>query len=493
MTRIMMVLSARDWATAAQCIDSARRNAADTAALGFSLSLDTEPTEDDRREMEELGSSLFLVPGLTPWEDMELLWQGDGCVLAGHAAMRFSPNWDRELLRALRWCQKAVSQRSVLTGYLPRQIDPIDAVYPVAAERIDRRDQLHFRRGTPLRYAVHPVPSAFLHPAFCFAPAAFFRAVARRGGPTFLAAYAERWDIYTLHRPVIHMLADSDVPLVSLRGLEEHPGLDRFEARTGVHVAQRRLSPRAECGIITTDMSFESRVPMATRVQEALRDLDNRVTKIDPLCVTAWLTLPDVKLDEQRMIRFRRMCAMKNVQLVCYADTASAGKIALSFPQVQEYRRYYGLDVPSAAAREDLRNYIKLCKPFLLARAAQNSLRFSHYLWVDFDLLHYPAYERAALDWETICRDRVMMAVVDGRPDTSMIAVPQRLLEDVCGAFTQLIGEDLQKHLPLPEEKAFWVRLMHLHPDWFELVELPGRKELFTLTMAGRGEEFHTE
>lgn len=30
------------------------------------------------------------------------------------------------------------------------------------------------------------------------------------------------------------------------------------------------------------------------------------------------------------------------------------------------------------------------------------------------------------------------------------------------------------------------------HPDWFEPVTLPGRRELLAIAMLGRGEEFHT-
>lgn len=217
MARILLVLSANDWAEASRCLESARSNAADAAHLTFGLSLEQQPGEEEKEQMHDLGTSLFLVPGLTPWQDMELLWQGEGCVLAGHAAMRFSRNWDRTLMQALHWCQKNGSHRCALTGYLPRRVDPVDAVYPVAVAKIDRRMQIYFRRGTPLRYAVHPVPSAFLNPDFCFAPATFFRTMARNEGPRFLAAYKEHWDIYTLHRPVIHMLWDNEIQPASLR------------------------------------------------------------------------------------------------------------------------------------------------------------------------------------------------------------------------------------------------------------------------------------
>ena len=473
-------------------MQSAWSSAAEKSGLTIGLSLDRDPTEADRQAMHVLGTALFLVPGLTPWQDMELLWQGEGCVLAAHPAMRFTKGWDHALVRALTYCQKTVGHRAALTGYLPRAVDPVDAVYPVAAERIDRRSLLHFRRGTPLRYAMHPVPSAFLNPDFCFAPATFFRAMAREEGPLFLRAFRCRWDLYTLHQPVIHTQWDMEINAVSLRGLAEDEGVSRFEARTGTHLAERQLSPRVRCGILTPDMTFETRVPTATRLQEALRNLDNRATSLDPLCVTAWLSVPQVTLDEPRMICFRRLSAMKNLPLLCYTDPANSGRIGLSHGVIQEYKRYYGLSVPDDVLRADLLNYVKLCKPFLLQRTRQNSLRYSHYLWLNFDYLTYPAYEKAALDWETVCRDRIMLALVNGRPDTGMISVPEDRLEPLCAEITRLVKQELDRGFPLPQEKSLWTALMRLHPDWFEVVPLPGKHELLALTMTGRGEEFHT-
>ena len=343
MTRILMVLTAADWPQAYACVDSARQNAADPERLTFGVSLDREPGPEDLETMHALGTSLYLVPGLSPWQDMELLWQGEGCVLAAHPAMRFSAGWDRVLLRTLDYCRQTVSHRSVLTGCLPREVDPVDAVYPVAAERIDRRGQLHYKRGTPLRYARRPVPSAFLNPEFCFAPATFFRAMAKERGPLFLSACRCRWDLYTLHRPVIHSAWDTPLLPESIRGCEEMEGIQRFETRFGIDLKARKLSQKAECGIFTFDMGFDIHVPIATRVQEAMRNLDNRASRLEPLCVTAWLTLPNERLDEQRMLCFRRLSSMKNLPLLCYSDAANAARISLSHGEVQEYRRYYGL------------------------------------------------------------------------------------------------------------------------------------------------------
>jgi hypothetical protein len=56
---------------------------------------------------------------------------------------------------------------------------------PRGGESFDDAGRLCFHRGTPLRYARAPLRSAFLHPDFCFAPAAFFQEMTEEDGPRF--------------------------------------------------------------------------------------------------------------------------------------------------------------------------------------------------------------------------------------------------------------------------------------------------------------------
>ena len=493
MTRILMLLEAETWSEAADCLDSAVLNASEPEQLSFGLSLRTPPTEEERAAMDLFSPRLSLVSGLTAWSGIDPVWQGESHVLAAHPAMRFSRRWDRSLLRALGWCQKASGFSSLLTGLLPRDVDPVDAVCSVCATAIDRRLDLHFDRGTPLRYARHPVPGAFINPDFCFAPAAFFRAVAGTELPLFLAAGAAKWEIYTLNRPVIHILWENELPRESLKPHLDSEALRRFEIRNRFQVRDRELPARLRAGVMTWDLGFETKVPAMVRMQEALRTLDSRTSPCTPLCVTFWLSVPGERLDEQRMACFRRLSSLQNLPLQCYTDPPNAQALSLNHGNVTEYRHHYGLQVPKEIMRQDLLNYTHLCKPFLLARTRQRELRYSHYIWLDFDYLRYPVYEKSAMDWQTVCRDRIMMALVDGRPEPSMFSVPEDRLEPLCREIDGLIRHDLSLSLPLPQEKDLWVRLMTAHPDWFEVATLPGRRELLALTMTGRGEEYHTE
>lgn len=117
----------------------------------------------------------------------------------------------------------------------------MDAVCPVAVEGFDEGGRICFHRGTPLRYARQSQRCAFLHPRFCFGPAAFFQQVAHSQGPRFLAAFQQRWDLYTLRQALMHLTWDDPLPPCPVEG--EERVLQRFEKRFGLRLDTRQLSP----------------------------------------------------------------------------------------------------------------------------------------------------------------------------------------------------------------------------------------------------------
>lgn len=495
MDRILLLMAAEEYAQADRALRSARDNAASAARISFGLSLQQEPDERAHLAMHALGSVQFLCPGGSSWEDVEALWQGEGYALIAHPAMTFEKNWDMQLLRILRQCSKNSLFSAVLTGYLPRPKDPVDAVCPVAADGFDSQGRLCFQRGTPLRYAAAPLRSAFLHTDFCFAPAGFFREMRKENGPLFLSAFCRKWEIFTLHRPLIH-IAD-DMPLLPAEPLQEGeergPGLSRFESRYGIRFATRQLSPMARQGVFTNDLTFPTKVPLAVRVQEAMREVTNRMSKATPLCVTAYLTLPTQgpSMAEQYLCWFGYLSRLKNIALLCYGDGETARRIMPMHPNVLEYKRRYGLPVEGEIPADEAMNFLKLCKPFILARSREKFLNHSHYVWIDFGYLRYPVYEHAAIDWANICRDKIMLSMVDGVPDLSMLAVPDAMLLTLCREITALCEAELNNRGHLPMETELWLMLIDQHPDWFETVDMPGVRELLTLTMMSREEEAH--
>lgn len=494
MDRILLLMAVQAYEQAEAALRSARDNAASSSRISYGLSLQAEPDAAAQAAMRSLGSVQFLCPGGSSWEDVEALWQGEGYVLLAHPAMSFTRNWDMQLLRALRQCRRESRFSAVLTGYLPRKQDPVDAVCPVAAEGFDAQGRLCFQRGTPLRYALAPQKSAFLHPDFCFAPSAFFREMRQEEGPLFLSAFRRKWELYTLHRPLIHISDDMRMePCEVSAGGEQDTSLSRFERRFGLRFATRQLTPMVRQGVFTADLTFPTRVPYAVRGQEALRELLRRKGSVSPLCVTAYLSMPveGPNMHEQYQCWFGYLSALKNLSLLCYGDSDTTRRIMPMHPNVLEFKPRYGLPVEGQLPPEETMNYIKLSKPFILARSREKFLNHSHYVWMDYGYLRYPVYERASIDWANVCGNRIVLAIVNGVPDASMLVVPDAMLLTLCREIAALCEQELNGSGRLPQETDLWLTLIREHGDWFELVELPGHRELFTLALMNREEEAH--
>ena len=491
MDRILLLLAAEDYDEARGALESARMNAASAERISYGLSLMQEPEDGHHAAMRQLGAVQFLCPAYDSWMDAEALWQGEGFILVGHPLMRFEKNWDIHLLHALSKCRRGGSMSSVLTGYLPRPQDPVDAVCPVAAQAFDEEGRLCFHKGMPLRYAASPVRSAFLHPDFCFAPSAFFRDWSEEPGPRFLAAFRRKWEVYTLHKPVLHMMGEAFVPPCGVRS-EDGP-FSRFETRFSLKFATRQLSAMARQGVCAADRACPMHVPYAVRAQEAVRDLLSRRSKLAPLCVTAWVPQQEqpAYMLEEYMCWFRHLSRLKALPLLCFAEGAMAKRVSLMHPNMLDYKARYGLQARGSSRWRGTKTYARLSKAFLLAQAREKFLHHTHYIWMDFSYQRYPIYERAAFEWGNICQDKITLATVEGMPDLSMIAVPDERVLTLCRELTALCEQYLQDEERLPEEEEIWLRMMVEHPDWFCTVEMPGRRELFTMTMMSREEEAH--
>lgn len=493
MERILLLMAAQSYAQASAALCSARDNAAAQTRISYGLSLQQEPDGEEQAAMRTLGAVQFLCPGCSCWTDVEALWQGEGYVLVAHPAAFFTKNWDMQLLRALRQCRRESRFHAVLTGYLPRKQDPVDAVCPVAADGFDRDGQLCFQRGTPLRYATGPQRSAFIHPDFCFGPAAFFREMREEEAPLFLGAFRRKWEVYTLHRPVLHAGDDMLLPPCPLPLNGDATAISRFEQRYGLQFAERQLSAMARQGVFTHDLTFPIRIPLMVRLQEALREGLRRKKAVSPLCVTAYLSVPmgSPNLHGQYQCWFGYLTRLKNLSLLCYGDGETARKIMPMHPNVLEFKPRYGLPLKYEISDDETIDYIKLSKPFVLAKSREKFLSHSHYVWMDYGYLRYPVYERASIDWANVCSDRIVVSMVDGVPDVSMLVVPDAMLLPLCREIAALCEQEQLSRGHLPMETEMWLILISRHGDWFELVEMPGPRELFTLALMNREEEAH--
>ena len=488
MDRILALLAADSWADAAAAVGEMLAQAASPDALSVGVTLLEPPSPGEEAEMAAVsGLRWQLADTLRFPAGMPELWQGERYVLTVSPAAAFPKRWDRSLIRALRRCPETKREGAVLTGWPPAPADPVDAVCPVAAERFDETGRLCFRRGTPLRYAAGPVIAAFLHPGFCFGPAAFFRQASAEEDPAFLMAYRNGWALWTMQKPLLRFKWEVRVRPEPLSA--QMKDADRFCAWYGLDLSAGSLSPQTRLGIFTADLSFPTRVPVAVRCQERLRQALNRSPELKPLCVTLWIRLEEQRrnLPEEALRRFSYLSAIRSLPLLCYTDSDMARRVTRLMPNVLEYKARYGL--PGAGDRPDL-NALKLSKPFLLSQSREKFLMHSHYLWIDFDYLRYPVYSGAALEWQAICTDKIVMATNGGRPDTSLLVIPEKDLRDACAWVEAAYAEALRTGGCLPDETDVWAGIEREHPDRFTCVELPSRQSLLELTMMTREEEF---
>lgn len=471
MDRILVLMAAAEYADAHGALESARSAAAAPEALSWGLLMESEPDDEALQAMNALGMVQFICPAQDPWASMPLLWQGEGYVLLAHPAMRFTKGWDRELLRELRDCPRGQVLKNVLTGFLPVREDPMGAVCPVAADAFTDDGALTFHHGTPLRFAAAPERGMFLHPDFCFGPAGFFRAVAQGDEPLFMRAFRAEWDVYTLQRPLIQLLWDLPVAPAQLRA--DNDLLEAFSDVFGVSFAGRVLSSPARRGMLSEGVDIRLNVPLPVKARELVRKLQQTGSKLTPLCVTAITTFDD----EEAMRWLKQLAGLKNLPLLTYAESPLLRQIAEFHPNVMEYKQRYQMELPTDAPEAVCR----LSKPAVLAAARDKYLTHSHYIWLDPDCVHYPIYDKAVFSWSEVCGDRILIAMVNGEPDSAMFCVPDHLVLKLARDMEARALAILRQRGSLPDEKELWSLVIHENPDWFQVEPMPVRRQLFTL------------
>ncbi len=475
MDRILLLMAAADFADAQTALYSAKENAANPAALSFGVTLENEPDAEAHALMAGLGAIQFLCPERDAWASMPEMWQGESHVLMAHPAMRFTPGWDRALLKELRRCP--ATDQNVLTGCLPVREDPLDAVCPVGADAFTVDGEMTFRHGTPLKYAEVLERGPFLHPDFAFAPAGFFRAMAEKGDePLFLRAFAENWRLYALVKPVIRLVWD--LPVAPCRVSPEHPMCEEFRQVFGVDFCAGTLSAQSRRGMISEELNFRLKVPFMVKAREKLRlwqqqRAQNAGKYPQPLCVTLYTE----GMPEETLRWLRRLAEMRHLPLLAYADPLLLRRITDFLPNVMEFKSRYMMDLPVDAPSI----LQKLSKAAILTKARDRELTHSHYIWLDADCVQVPYYAGTAFRFDQVCTDKIMIAMVNGQPDPTMFCVPENLLLTLAREMEARCLTVLGQRGDLPTETELWQTVIREHPEWFQLQVFPVARQLFTL------------
>ncbi len=478
MDRILLLMSAAEFADAQTALYSAKENAANPAALSFGLMLACEPDDEAHALMAGLGELRFLCPETDAWQSMPEVWQGESHVLMAHPAMRFTWGWDRALLRQLSRCPAVPNSQNLLTGCLPVREDPYDAVCPVGADAFSLEGELTFRHGTPLKFTVGMERGPFLHPDFVFAPAGFFRAMAEDDGsePLFLKAFAANWHCYALSKPVIRLVWD--LPVEPCRVDPEHPLCGEFQQVFGVDFRTRALSDQSRRGMIREELNFRLKVPFTVRAQEQFRlwrqrRAQNKGKCGQPLCVTLYAE----GMPEETLRWLKRLAELRNLPLLAYAEPMLLRRITDFLPNVLEFKPRCMMDLPvNAPALVQ-----KLSKARILTKARDRELTYSHYIWLDADCVQVPLYAGTVFRFQQLCTDKIMIAMVNGQPDPSMFCVPDQLVLTLAREMEARCLTSLKQRGDVPAETELWQMVIRDHPDWFQLQVFPVERQLFTL------------
>lgn len=478
MDRILILMSALEFADAQTALYSAKENAADPAALSFGITLEAEPDEEAHALMAALGNLQFLCPETSAWGAMPELWQGESHVLMAHPAMRFTRGWDKALLKELRRCPNAERGQNLLTGYLPVREDPLDAVCPVGADAFTIEGELTFRHGMPMQYTAAVERGPFLHPDFAFGPAAFFRAMAEDSPvPLFLRAFDAGWHLYAPIKPAIRLVWD--VPVFPCRVDPALPMCEGFRKTFGVDFANGTLSAQSRRGMLSEELDFRMKVPFAVRAKDTMLRLKQKIPFVgpknppEPLCVTLYTSA----MPEETGRWLQRLAGLKHLPLLAYAEPLLLRQITDFLPNVMEFKPRYMMDIPVDAPQV----LQTLSKATILARARDRELTHSHYVWLDADCVQIPLYDGAYFRWEKVCTDRIMLAMVNGQPDPTMFTVPDKLILTLAREMEARCLTYLNQRGDLPTEQELWNIVIREHPDWFQLVVFPVARQLFTL------------
>jgi len=477
MDRILILMSAVDFLDAQTALYSAKENAANASLLSFGVVLENEPDDESQALMAALGRIQFLCPESDAWRSMPALWQGESHVLMAHPAMRFTAGWDKALLKQLRACPETDKAQNVLTGCLPVREDPLDAVCPVGADAFTVDGELTFRHGTPLQYTDGAERGPFLHPDFVFAPAGFFRAMAEESeDPLFLRAFAEGWNLYALVKPVIRLVWD--LPVAPCRVSPEHPLCEDFMQVFGVDFRTEALSAQSRRGMVSEELNFRMKVPLTVRIREQLHLWQqnspfSKGKKVQPLCVTLYTH----GMPEETLRWLRRLADLKHLPLLAYADPLLLRQITDFLPNVMEFKARYMMDLPVDAPQI----LQQLSKAAILAKARDRELTHSHYIWLDADCVQIPLYNRMGFRWNQVCTDKIMIAMVNGEPDPTMLVVPDGLVLTLAREMEARCLTFLNQRGDLPTETEMWQLIIREHPEWFQLTVFPVARQLFTM------------
>ncbi|MBQ8161972.1 MAG: hypothetical protein IJ083_14695 [Clostridia bacterium] len=480
MDRILLLLASNSFSDVSATLRDAMEKAKDRENISIGLSLGEEPGEEEAQEMAGYGELTYLCPGSDSWHDARRFWRGEALIMVSQAGMGFTKGWDAQMQRTLR----SLGPHAALTGMPPYIWHVMNTMWAVGASKVED-GYLTLHRGAAMHLTTAPQRTPFLNPGFCFAPAAFFRLVAEDQEVPFLMAFAQGWKLYTLHLPLLSMSMHIQLPEVRL---PDDGVTEAFLAEYGFQRKKREIRPSAAAilGLARQNLIIERKMPLNRIVRQRLLYTGERSGKRMPLCVTCFLTLPvsDGRLGVQQFY-FRQLCEAKNLPLMCFAEKEMLMRVQNVLPNTLEFRRSYGIRAEGQLDGERVFHWLSLSLVHFLESARSTYTAYTHYIWLDPDVLRCPVWEGVNFQWQGVCTNQIVLARVREELDLSMIAVPTELLAKLARAVEALVEDSVRRDGVWPDVHEMWKKLIWEHPTWFRVLELPARREMIYLAMAG--------
>ncbi len=393
----------------------------------------------------------------------------------------FLEKWDQGLLSRL---DKLPGQNVILTGHINAQEEglPPQAYLPAFAE-VFKENAVRIARGLPLVCAVAPVKTMVVEPGLIFGEVSFLRQAETQEELLSIAAFVAEYAVYALEKPLLQPLRRGGKRWLLMPSKDMLPThyLARFEQFAGLSFEKRKVGVRSSLGLFATEDSYAQKASPSFLLAQQTKAILSRGRRLSLMLVTAFVDLPDAsKPTLLYMLRFAFLRGLAQLPLLLYAGGNQERSLKLRFPNTLSYPDNSLL--PRALLAEGMppmQHFLRNKLP-LLQRSMHAYLGFTHYAWVDFDILEHPICPQAMPDFTSLMDETVHLALVRGRPDSSFLLVPRQHLKLLTREVQALSQVDMAIKRNLSEE-AMMIRLVEKFPDLFTLHPMPCRQLLFVM------------
>lgn len=457
-------------------LQNAKENALFPSRLSFGLVLLRDPDKDESERMREISRIRWITEPAELRTALPILWQGEDRILTAAAGQTFRKGWDAGLALMLDKLERGGIRQPLLTCYPPEETDWRQAALPVAGTGLAEDGSLLCGPGMPLRYAIAPQRCMLINPECCYAPSAFFRQMAENMSPLYLEAFRKEWRPYIPSGVWIRSVFPPKELVFGVPEDEEsRECLKRLDRFYDTDLNGHAVTGCCRQGINVRDLIWRKRVPLREKAVNAGIRFTRKRKGPMPLFVTCRLkTDNELHSPEENAAFFRMLADIREMVLLCYADEESIHEVELKMPNVAGYRTGLEIYTDRPMRPEERKRKSKASRMQLLLHSREKVPGMSHWIWLEPDILQYPVNPDTALRLEQICTDRIVIGTIRGKPDPSMIAVPDLLLEILCRAIREVCETSF------PEETALWEKLMLEHADWFSSVEIDRTGGLFS-------------